>query len=87
MADEIETAVRRAYMPYVRAFLEDPGTARLKFGNTPTAVLATLEMSQRDYDRFDDEVTLRAEQKRTFNNIVRELEDTRRPSLRFRVRE
>ena len=86
MANGINRAVRSAYVPYVRAFLEDPDRARLKFGDSPTALLATLELSQRDYDRFDDDVTLRAEQRRTFNNLVRELEDTRRPALRFRVR-
>ena len=83
MANGLETQIRQAYLPYVRAFLQDGATARLQFANTSTTILATLQLSQRDHNRFDADVALRAGQRRAFNSLARELDATRTPALRF----
>jgi hypothetical protein len=83
---ELEAIFRNAYRPYVGAFLDDPGLARLSFQFDNQSILATLTMAQADFDRFDQDVSLRAEQRRAFNNLVREW-DNRSPALRFVARQ
>ncbi len=85
MANGIVQVVRRAYLPYARGFLDQPQEARIEFVNDDRFVHATLLLAQADFNRFDREVELRAEQRRSFNNLVREWDD-RTPALRFRQR-
>jgi len=80
--DELEDVFRNAFRPYVGAFLEDPQVARLSFLFDSRFVRATLVMAKADWDRFDQDVSLRAEIRRSFNNLVREW-DNRTPALRF----
>ncbi len=85
MSNGTGALIRRAYMPYVRAFLQNPQDALLRYSNTPQRVRATVFISSPDFARFDSDVVLRSEQARTFNNLVRE-HDNRPSALRFQPR-
>lgn len=80
--DELRQLLRRAYLPYVRGFLDDPQAARLRIDMTASLVRGTLVLAPGDFATFDRDGAARGEQSRAFNNLLR-WNDDRRPLLVF----
>lgn len=77
--------IRNAYMPYFRAFLQQPSVSTLRYENTPRRVRATAYVARQDFNVLDGSVARRSELARAFGNLVREF-DPRPSTIRFKPR-
>ncbi len=81
--DEKARRIRAAYFPYVKAFLRRPEEARLRVRIDDSLAVGELKIASSDLARFNRTVKLRAHQRRTYNGLVREIDDRLGPLLKF----
>lgn len=79
----LESEVKRAYFPYMRAFLDDPDIARMEVLDDGVLVEGVVRTSVPDLNSIMADPGFRSEMSRTFNRLVRYLAPNRAPLLRF----
>lgn len=75
--------IKAGYFPYVKEFLRKPGDARFRVRIDDDLAVGELRLLPTDLTRFNRDVKLRAHQRRTYNKLVRVIDSSLGPLLKF----
>jgi hypothetical protein len=75
--------IRTAYFAYVKPFLRKPAEARFRVGIDGKLAVGEVKLAKTDLTRIKGDVSFRAHQRRAYNKLVRAVDSSLGPLLKF----